>query len=219
MGKVVNESNMQKDLTGMQFSKLRAIMPTDKCIRGSVVWECLCDCGKKYSVTTRSLLNGDKRSCGCVKKNVRHGRSESHYYPRWKAMLYRCYNSKHPYFHHYGGRGIKVCDRWHVINNFYQDMGDPPSKQHTVGRIDNDGDYTPSNCRWETIEQQANNKRTNRFITFRGETKTVSQWAVTYGISHSTLKGRLDRGWDTEKALLMPCIDKYKHKSVSISND
>ncbi len=121
------------------------------------------------------------------------------------AMISRCYNPNNLEFRNYGGRGIHVCRRWrHTANglrNFLSDMGPRPSDKHSIDRIDNDGNYTPANCRWATCAQQATNKRTNNRITYKGETKCVSEWARIFHMTYKLLWTRLSRGWPIEKAL------------------
>jgi hypothetical protein len=123
-------------------------------------------------------------------------------------MKTRCYNPNNEAYHRYGGRGIKICDRWLAsFWNFVADMG-PRPEGATIDRIDNDGDYTPENCRWATRKENANNTSTNRFITHNGETKTLAEWAELCGISQGTLKHRLDvAGYTMEQALSTPLRD------------
>jgi hypothetical protein len=118
----------------------------------------------------------------------------------WKAMKARCkYPSQHGY-KYYGGRGIKVCERWLDFDNFLADMGEP-EEGLTLDRIDSDGDYEPDNCRWATWSEQATNKCNNRVITACGESKTLSEWAKDAGISPSTISQRLARGWSEDEAV------------------
>lgn len=131
---------------------------------------CQCECGNKKEIPSTNLING--RSGGCVecgrktligcKNNV----STNPIYPTWLQMVNRCTNPKHKSYENYGGRGIKVCDRWlNSFEDFYNDMGDKPSPEHTLDRINNDGNYEPSNCRWATMAEQANNKRITGLLT------------------------------------------------------
>jgi hypothetical protein len=135
--------------------------------------------------------------------NQKHGKSNTPEYKVWVAMLHRCENKDVPMYKHYGGRGIKVCDRWHDFLSFYEDMGERP-KGLTLDRIDNDGDYTPENCRWATQQQQCTNKRNNRRIKYKGETKTMSQWADHLGVSRSAFQSRVYAGWPVEKIFKTP---------------
>ena len=115
-------------------------------------------------------------------------------------MKRRCQNPKSARFKDYGGRGIKVCPEWHVFENFHRDMGDPP-KGMTLDRRENDGDYCKSNCRWATRRSQANNRRGNKLITFKGKTRTQAEWERVLRLKPGVLWQRLNRGWAIERAL------------------
>ena len=128
-------------------------------------------------------------------------------YGIWVSMRNRCSNPNVKAYANYGGRGIKVCDRWQSFENFYADMGARPDGM-TLERIDNDGDYEPSNVRWATRAEQANNKRNNRLLSFDGVTKTLAQWADGLGVSHATLVMRLKQGWPIDKAVTLPQQNK-----------
>ena len=115
-------------------------------------------------------------------------------------MIARCYDPEHPKYHRYGGRGIRVCDRWICRRLFLEDMGDRPDGR-TLNRIDNDGNYCPSNCEWASHDVQAKNRANNRRITFRGETRCLEDWARVVGIGRGTIAKRINSGWPVEKAL------------------
>ena len=120
-------------------------------------------------------------------------------YSVWAGIKSRTENPKSPGWHNYGGRGIKMCSRWrNSFENFLEDMGKRPSKKHSIDRIDNDGDYTPENCRWATKEEQSNNMRKNVNITMNGETKTISEWCRIYDINYPAALWRLHNGWSVE---------------------
>lgn len=121
----------------------------------------------------------------------------------WRDMHRRCYDRSRKEYHRYGGRGIKVCQRWHNFENFFADMGERPSGM-SLDRIDNDGDYSPENCRWATVKEQNNNTRANRVITFNGESKSMTQWAEEVGIKVGTIWMRLHLGWSIEETLQKP---------------
>ena len=141
------------------------------------------------------------------KANKRHGKAGSTEWDAWRMMRYRCENSGHPYYHHYGGRGIRVCKRWREsFAYFYADMGPKPTPKHSLDRIDNDGPYSPENCRWATATMQHRNTRTNKLLTYRGETLCVAAWAERLGIKKGTLYSRLHQGWSVEKALTTPVV-------------
>ncbi len=125
-------------------------------------------------------------------------------YKSWRAMLARCNNPNDPAFDRYGGRGIKVCSAWSSFENFLSDMGERPEGM-TLDREDNDGDYTPSNCRWSTPCGQGANKRNNHLITAAGETKTISNWARDLGVDAKAIRHRIEvMGWTPEQAVTTP---------------
>jgi hypothetical protein len=135
-------------------------------------------------------------------------------YSIWQAMVQRCTNPNNKGYLKYGGRGIGVCDRWREYENFLADMGRRPSDSHSLDRINNDKGYEPSNCRWATLIEQANNTRTNKHLTFRGRTQTVADWAREIGIKQNTLVGRIRKGWSVEKALTAP-IDVFMQSKTA----
>lgn len=124
-------------------------------------------------------------------------------------MKARCYSPNDKSFHNYGGRGIRVCDRWKdSFENFYADMGDPP-KGHTLERINNEGHYEPKNCRWASLKEQANNKRNNQMLSYNGKTQSLALWADEMHLHGVTLQTRINRlGWPVEKALTTPVRGK-----------
>lgn len=168
---------------------------------GSARWNCLCDCGTRKSVAGHHLKSGQSTCCGSCNS---HGMVGTPVYYTWQNMLARCRNPNHKNYSRYGGRGIAVCESWSGFPNFYSDMGDRPSPKHTLDRIDNDGDYTPENCRWATRREQSNNISANRCISYQGETLTATQWARRKEINPRTLIARLEAGDSPEKALNAP---------------
>ena len=126
-------------------------------------------------------------------------------------MLNRCRNPNVRCFHNYGGRGIKVCERWWKFTNFFEDMGRKPTMTHTLERIDNNGNYEPSNCKWETRFKQARNTRWNKFVTFNGKTLCHADWDIELGFPKYAVTRRLWLGWSVEKALTQP-LKKYPNK-------
>lgn len=173
------------------------------------LWWCLCTCGKTIKTVGARMLVGNTVSCGCKKKRLRHGHAGkanlTPEYRAWIAMRRRCYNTKTKDYPFYGGRGITVCDRWRdSFDNFLADVGSRPSDSHTLDRIDSDGPYEPSNCRWDTRLTQSRNRRNNVHITYQGETLCVGEWAKRVGLSTGTLFGRLKNGWTVEQALTIP---------------
>lgn len=137
-------------------------------------------------------------------------------YQAWRNMVVRCTNPKYKFYHRHGGRGIKVCDRWRgSYAAFLEDMGVKPSPSLTLDRIDNDGDYTPENCRWATRKEQSRNSRTNHNLTFQGKTQCLAAWADETGIKAGTLYSRLKNGWSTERALTEPARRRWRNQRIS----
>lgn len=186
-----------KDLTGQKFKRLTVICEHGRDKWGQVVWMCKCECGNISYVCGSSLRNGITKSCGCwnieaLSMRVKHGMSNSGVYNSWGHIINRCYNKQNSRYKYYGGRGIKVCERWKNFDNFYADMGDKP-EGYTIERINNDGNYELSNCRWATIAEQNRNNSRTRLIEYNGEIKCMSEWGRFFNIPKTTLKHRLDR--------------------------
>lgn len=125
-------------------------------------------------------------------------------YRIWRGMMQRCNNPKAPSFRRYGGRGIKVCGGWLSFDNFFQDMGPRPSEWHSIDRIDGDGPYAKENCRWATPTEQSRNRKNHRWLTHKGETRILAEWAERCGLHPDVLWGRLHRGWPISRALTEP---------------
>lgn len=181
-------------LIGRRFGRLLVIerAPSRK---GASYWLCQCDCGGSKIIRGRSLQRNVSRSCGCLERESRttHGQSRNPAFASWKAMKDRCLNRDSLDWKYYGGRGIEVCEPWIAsFENFWRDMGDRPPNT-SLDRMDNDGNYEPGNCRWATIEMQANNTSRNRRITIGAETKTMAQWAKSIDVSVDWLANRLDK--------------------------
>ena len=142
-----------------------------------------------------------------------HGMRHTPEYEIWKSMKQRCYNPKNKRYSDWGGRGIKMCDRWkNSFKNFIEDMGKRPPDKHSIDRIDNDKDYCPENCKWATLDEQVNNARSNILITYNGKTLNVSQWSKLVNIKAFTILARINLlGWSHEKALTTP-VRRLKRK-------
>ena len=210
-----------KDLTGRIFGKLTADEYAGRGRGGESRWRCRCECGMSTIATSRNLLNGHSRSCGCARKealkkvSITHGKSQSKEYGIWNAMKNRCYNNRVDRYQKYGGRGIAVCDRWlESFENFYADMGPRPTPKHSIDRINNDGNYEPGNCRWATDSEQRRNKTSTVHVTVNGTTKTIAEWAVHHGIKAGTIRERIKRGWSMETALSKN-DNRYKDMTIA----
>ncbi len=194
----------------MQPGERHGSLVTVRRVEGSL-WLCRCDCGAEPVVESSNLRRGNSTRCReCANKSrsinrATHGhtkgRAPTKLYYTWQAMMARCYNVKNKRFADYGGRGVLVCERWHTFELFAADMGEPPTADHQIDREENDKGYEPSNCRWATRYEQAQNKRNTRTITYDGRTQTISAWAAEIGIKRETLKQRLRKGWSAEEAL------------------
>lgn len=199
-----------KDLKGLTFGRLKVIGFAGKDKSGLSMWFCRCDCESVMKIHGGNLTSGHTVSCGCLhiertkKANTTHGHSKignkSPEYKTWECMLQRTQNPKYKGYPDYGGRGITVCKCWLKFENFFEDMGERP-KGKTLDRIENDKGYYKENCRWATLAEQANNKRNNHLITYKGQTKNVTQWAEERGMNRVTILYRLKNNWPIEKAM------------------
>lgn len=214
--------------TGQRFGRLSIVREGPRTAAGKRSWVCRCECGNEVTIQQSNLTTGNTTSCGCYRvettvERVRtHGQSQSPEYHAWVNMRARCFNPKSGFYPSYGGRGITVCDRWRdSFETFLADVGPRPSGDHSLDRIDVDGDYEPGNVRWATKEGQAQNKRDNRRVTVKGETKTVAEWARELGVSPKRIYTRLARGWDEEAAVTTPFVahaDRKMNKAVIFSD-
>lgn len=201
------------DLNGQVFQRLTVIEYAGISPMGArALWKCLCECGSTTTVTGKSLRGGHTKSCGCLisdltaLRNYRHGKSKSsNVYNTWIKIKDRCYNKNSPDYKDYGAKGVAVCDRWlHSFDNFHEDMGEKPTLDHSIDRIDTKGNYEPSNCKWSTDLEQANNTRNNHVMSLNGKTQTAAQWGRELGVNPSSLLDRIYRGWSVERALTTP---------------
>jgi hypothetical protein len=156
--------------------------------------------GHSHHSDVRSIVMAGKNSIA-MPSRVTHGMADSPEYRVWCHVLARCGTATDAAYDNYGGRGITVCDRWLTFTNFYADVGPRPSPQHTLERIENDGNYEPGNVRWATRKEQNRNKRNNRLLTFNGRTQCIAAWAEEIGITWAALRARLRLGWSVERAL------------------
>lgn len=195
-----------RDLTGERFTRLVVDSFNHKTDRGQTMWNCACDCGNKKIVRGAHLTHGKILSCGCLKNEIHrtHRMTRTPSYNAYCNMIARCTRPSHHKYKDYGARGIKVCREWlESFESFYADMGEKPEGK-SIDRIQNDGPYSPENCKWSTPEEQQRNRRANRRIEFKGEVHCLTEWAELTGISKKAIEGRLFRNWPVDKALSTP---------------
>lgn len=209
---VVQESkNMSnsKIVIGEKYGMLTPLRIAGKQKGGLLIYECLCECGNKKNVGSRYLKDGGTVSCGCKRaKSLRMSNTIT--YKSWIGAKQRCTNPKNHNYPNYGGRGIKMCDRWmNSFAAFLDDMGERPSKECTLDRIDVNGDYEPSNCRWSTHRAQSNNRRDNVFLDVNNERLTVSEFSVKYNINRSNVAYELKSGLSVNEI-----IEKYSNMEL-----
>lgn len=198
------------DMSGMKFGRL-TVIDFNRIENKKTYWNCICECGNKYIARNCALTSGNTKSCGCLGDenraygSITHGMSKTEEYGIWSGMITRCENTHRNASDRYVNRGIKICDKWRFsFESFLKDMGPRPSKKHTIDRIDNDGDYEPGNCRWVTIDVQANNTSKNRIMVISGERMTIAEASRMYGIKYSTMINRIKRGWPDDVCAFTP---------------
>ncbi len=209
------------DMTGKRFGRWTVIAPGNKrTSSGCLKWVCRCDCGTIREVDGTALRSGKSLSCGCyhsdrVKEvHTTHGATKvgarERLYPVWHNMMDRCYKPEASSYHSYGARGIVVCDEWHDYERFkewaFSSGYDPNAEAFKcmLDRIDNNGDYSPDNCRWVDSKTQNNNRRTCRYITWKGETHSVTEWNERLNLPKGLLIQRLNYGWSMDRAATEP---------------
>ena len=187
---------MDKIYIGAKYARLTVL----KFLPNSKV-ECLCDCGNTHIVHRNHLRRGDIKSCGCLRKELRHGYSNTRLYHIWENMLQRTTNPNAYEYANYGGRGISVDARWRNFTGFLEWAKESYSPKLTIDRIDNDLDYSPENCRWATRVEQNNNTTKNRLVTCDNTTMTISSWSKHTGVNAKAITYRLQHGWEVHRAL------------------
>lgn len=210
-----------KDIKGKKYGRLLVLSIAGRDKFRKVTWNCLCDCGNSVVVAGCSLRSGTTSSCGCYQKIacVTHGGYKSKEYKSWAEMLSRCNNPNTTAYHNYGGRGIRVCERWaNSFATFLADMGPKPSPSHSIDRINNEGDYFPGNCRWATKKEQDTNRRQTRLYTLYGKTMCLKDWAKYARITYDALRGRIDRQGMSLEVAINTSLGRKGRKRTSLRN-
>lgn len=206
------------DISGQRFGRLFVLGFSHTTIKRQAAWSCRCDCGRTVTVIGNRLKCGKTKSCGCLRTDLggshsrTHGMSNSPEYRIYHGMLNRCYNEKVQAYPHYGGRGITVCDRWRFGQDgvsgfecFLADMGRRKDRGLSLERKENDGNYAPTNCRWATYLDQANNSRRNHMVNVADVILTLSDAVRAFGaVPYSTVLRRMAKGWSAEDSILTP---------------
>lgn len=202
-----------RDITGQRFHRLLVIEPLRRISPPAdhAFWRCVCDCGKEVIAAASDLLkDGGTKSCGCfaAERSSRdkrtHGMTHTKTYKAWRSMRGRCTNPRLENYKDYGARGISVCERWSTFEAFFADMGTaPPGSQ--LDRVDVNGNYEPSNCRWTTPKVNNNNKPSNVYVEYKGQRMTLMQLSELTGVAYHLMYQRLRKhGYSVEEAVATP---------------
>lgn len=207
-------NNKYKNLIGQKFNLLTVISENGVDKFGRKTWLCKCDCGNESIVPSTSLVKGDVKSCGCLRgKNlITHNHSNERLHSIWKGIRRRCNNPHEKSYKDYGARGIKLCDEWNNYENFRNWAIENGYRDDlTIDRKDVDKIYCPSNCKWSTLKEQARNKQNTFWVSYKGEIKSLPEWAEILNIDYHALFKRIhDRKWSIERAFNTP-IRKYNN--------
>lgn len=200
------------NLINKTFDRLTVISDSgERSLNYQIMWKCKCVCGNFVNIRTDALISGATKSCGCLRKekikeaNTVHGFSNLPEYGLWYSMIHRCHSSNDSSYKRYGAIGITVCDRWlNSFELFYTDMGPRPSPEHSIDRINNDGNYEPDNCRWATAEEQQNNRKDNVSVVYNGKIFSSAMLAKEHDINTRTFTSRLRNGWSVKDSVEIP---------------
>lgn len=194
------------NLVGQTFARL-TVTSFEGRIKGINYWNCICTCGRTRKVREWNLRTGNSKTCGiCIMHERSRDLIHSKEYRAYNSIKTRCLNKNADCWKDYGGRGIKMCDRWQKsYDNFLEDMGIAPSPSHSVDRINNDGNYEPDNCRWATKKEQGNNRRNSLRVEYKGQIKTLGEWCLELNVNMMTVYSRIhSRRYSVEEAFELP---------------
>lgn len=214
------------DITNQRFGRLKVISYAGtkrlgKSGKTVTTWDCVCDCGKQLIIPYYRLASGNTNSCGCLRsemlrrKDTTHGLSKTPLYRVWRSMKDRCYRSKCKGYVNYGGRGIVMCDEWkndfEIFHNWALKNG--YRKGLTIERINNNGNYEPSNCCWIPKSKQSSNRRNCHYITYHGETKTLSEWSRELHVDRETVRNK-EKQLGSGELAIEAILNNPRHKKA-----
>lgn len=213
------------DIAGKRFGRYTVLCRVENDKNGMARWKCRCDCGNERIVTGSSLRKGVTVSCGCYHRDkvslmqTTHGKSNTRLFHIWQNMKARCNNPNKKYYKYYGGNGIKVCSEWEHNFEAFAEWANQNgySEDLTIDRIDSSKGYEPSNCKWATRSEQQSHLQNCRIYEINGISHPINTWCKIYNMPHETVRKRINKGWDVEKALSTPSDKRYSHNKVTTS--
>jgi len=204
------------DIIGNKFGRWTVLAFSHYKSNSRGIYLCRCDCGTEKLVGRPTLISGTSKSCGCLHKEAvtKHNQRNPKLYSIWHNMKDRCYREKHPMYNYYGGRGITVCDKWKDnYTEFHKwSFANGYVEGLSIDRINNNIGYSPDNCKWSSSIEQGRNRRNVKTITYKGETKTLSEWGEIMPANGNTIWQRLNYGWPIDQALTTPSDRTNRHK-------
>lgn len=202
------------DYTGHFFGYLTVIKVIRRGRRKQAFADVICACGNLKRVQLHAMTSANTVSCGCLRfiNNITHGKHDTPEYKIWSSMRQRCKNPQSQVWHNYGARGISVAEEWDSFAKFISDMGPRPSEDHSLDRIDNNGDYCKENCRWATINQQVKNTRKSKLYNLNGKMFNVREVAEILGINVNTLSMRIKRHKEPIEVAVEHCLNYQRSK-------
>ncbi len=213
-----------QDLTGQRFGRLVALKQTERTDGHTKWYLCECDCGNVKEVRASCLKRGDTKSCGCLSRELasergknllqKHGWYGTRLYSIWHQIVDRCTNPKCKHYKDYGGRGIALCKEWRENPSSFCEwaMANGYDDSLSIDRIDNNGNYQPSNCRWITLAKQQTNKRNNVLLTYNGKTQCIAEWIRELGLNKNRTYNRIKNGWTDVEEIFFSTRDKRKER-------